>query len=283
LGAWIEERHGAPYWTAHRKDLHAALRIRVEAEPLITLTRGVEIVSFESEGDGIRAFGAEGDILRASILVAADGLWSRLRPQIAFKGRSAPSPAPVGKSAFRTVVAADRLPSSLTPNAAHIWLAPGVHAVHYPVNAGRDIALVVIADDPSKCADWDAPAAAKAVQKKVRGFAAPLQSLVGEAHHWRHWSLHGMAPLEQWTAGRAALLGDAAHPMLPFFAQGAVMALEDAITLATQLAGTGAGVEEALRAYGLARPPASNTLQRPRSETAASITCTAPRLWRAMP
>ncbi len=255
LGAWIEERHGAPYWTAHRKDLHAALRIRAEAEPLITLTRGVEIVSFENEGDGVRAIGAEGDILRASILVAADGLWSRLRPQIAFKGRSAPSPAPVGKSAFRTVVAADRLPSSLTPNAVHIWLAPGVHAVHYPVNAGRDIALVVIADDPSKCADWDAPAAAKAVQRKsprLRSATAvagrrstSLAALVAS----RHGAARAM------DAGRAALLGDAAHPMLPFLAQGAVMALEDAITLAAQLAGTGADVEEALRAYGHARPP----------------------------
>jgi salicylate hydroxylase len=255
LGTWIEERHGAPYWTAHRKDLHAALRRRVEAEPLTTLTRGLEIVSFENEGNGVRALSTEGDVLRASLLVAADGLWSKLRPQIAFRGRPAPIPVPVGKSAFRAVVAADRLPAGLTPNAVHIWLAPGVHAVHYPVSGGRDIALVVIADDPSKSADWDAPAATRAVHEKVRGFAGPLRALVGEARHWRHWSLHGVAPLERWTSGRAALLGDAAHPMLPFFAQGAVMALEDAIMLATQLAGAGDGVENRLRAYDDARRP----------------------------
>jgi salicylate hydroxylase len=253
LGAWIEERHGAPYWTAHRKDLHAALRGRAEAEPLITLTRGVEIVSFESEGDGVRAVGAKGDILHASLLVSADGLWSRLRRQISCQNGSAPSPTPVGKSAFRTVVSADRLPSSLTPNAVHIWLSPGAHVVHYPVSAGRDIALVVIADDPSRCADWDAPAAAAAVREKVRGFAAPLQSLVGEGRQWRHWSLHAMAPLARWTLGRAALLGDAAHPMLPFLAQGAVMALEDAMTLAALITGSGGGVEASLQAYDLAR------------------------------
>ena len=227
--------------------------MRAEAEPLITLTRGVEIVSFENTGDGVRAVGAEGDILRASIFVAADGLWSMLRRQIATQVGSAPSPAPVGKSAFRTVVSADRLPSSLTPNAVHIWLTPGAHAVHYPVNAGRDVALVVIADDPSRNAGWDGPVTAEAVREKVRGFAAPLQSLVGEARQWRHWSLHAMAPLERWTFGRAALLGDAAHPVLPFLAQGAVMAIEDAMTLAAHVADDSKSIETSLRAYEDAR------------------------------
>ena len=100
LGRWIAERHGAPYWTAHRRDLHLALRARAEAEPRITLSRGTEIVSFENEPDGICAIGANGEILSASILVAADGLWSGLRPHIC--GRPTHL-APVGKTAFRSV------------------------------------------------------------------------------------------------------------------------------------------------------------------------------------
>lgn len=252
LGTWIAERHGAPYWTAHRRDLHLALRARAEAEPRITLSRGTETVSFENEPDGICAIGANGEVLSASVLVAADGLWSELRRHIS--GRPS-NLSPVGKAAFRSVTPADSLPPELTPNAVHIWLSPGAHAVHYPVNGGRDIALVVIADDPSRFEGWDSPVIADAVKEKVETFAAPLQALVASADSWRHWSLYHMPPLERWTSGRAALLGDAAHPMLPFLAQGAVMALEDAVTLAACITEAGAGLESAIEKYERTRRP----------------------------
>jgi salicylate hydroxylase len=245
LGTWIAERHGSPYWTAHRKDLHAALRARAEAEPLITLKTGIEIVSFVNESDDVRAVGAKGEVLSASVLVAADGLWSGLRQQVA----AGSAPKPVGKAAFRSIVSAERLPPELTRNAAHIWLAPGAHAVHYPVNGGRDIALVVIADDASRDTGWDAPSSADAVHEKVRDFAPPLQSLLADARDWRHWSLYGMPPLDRWTTERVALLGDAAHPVLPFLAQGAVLALEDAVTLAAHLATGADSVESSLQGY----------------------------------
>jgi salicylate hydroxylase len=252
LGAWIAERHGAPYWTAHRRDLHLALRARAEAEPRITLSRGTEIVSLEKEPDGICAIGTKGEVLRASILVAADGLWSGMRQHIS--GRQI-NLAPVGKTAFRSVTPASNLPPELTPNAVHIWLAPGAHAVHYPVNGGRDIALVVIADDPSRFEGWDSPVIADAAKEKVEEFAAPLRKLVASADSWRRWSLYRMPPLERWISGRAALLGDAAHPMLPFLAQGAVMALEDAVTLAACTNKAGGNLESALEKYEKARRP----------------------------
>jgi salicylate hydroxylase len=252
LGAWIAERHGAPYWTAHRRDLHLALRARAEAEPRITLSRGTEIVSLEKEPDGICAIGTKGEVLRASILVAADGLWSGMRQYIS--GRQV-NLAPVGKTAFRSVTPASNLPPELTPNAVHIWLAPGAHAVHYPVNGGRDIALVVIADDPSRFEGWDSPVIADAAREKVEKFASPLRKLMASADSWRRWSLYRMPHLERWTSGRAALLGDAAHPMLPFLAQGAVMALEDAVTLAACINKAGGNLESALEKYENARRP----------------------------
>ncbi|WP_045837347.1 FAD-dependent monooxygenase [Hyphomicrobium sp. 99] len=251
LGHWIAERHGAPYWTAHRRDLHVALRMRAEAEPRITIVRGTEIVSFENEHDGIRAITGVGETLDAQLLVAADGLWSGLREQIT--GSPNAGLIPVGKTAFRSVVPAEHLPPELVPNAVHIWLSAGTHVVHYPVNAGRDIALVVIANDAARFEGWDSPIVADIVKSKVSTFAEPLRMLVDSAANWRKWSLYRMPELAPWTSGRAALLGDAAHPVLPFLAQGAVMALEDAITLAIAVASRDGDVEPALREYERAR------------------------------
>jgi salicylate hydroxylase len=251
LGTWIAERHGAPYWTAHRRDLHVALRARAEANPLIDLRTGIEIASFVTEPDGITATGMRGEALRASSLVCADGLWSNLRSKIA----PGASPQPAGKVAYRCVIPADNLAPEFTPNAVHIWLAPGAHVVHYPVNAGRDIALVVIADDTMRERAWDTSASAATVREKVRDYAPPLQALVATANDWRCWSLYQMPPLERWSNGRAALLGDAAHPVLPFLAQGAVLALEDAVTLAEAVADRRSDVEASLRNYEQARRP----------------------------
>ncbi|RUP08741.1 FAD-dependent monooxygenase [Hyphomicrobium sp.] len=251
LGSWIAERHGAPYWTAHRRDLHIALRARADAEPRITITRGTGIVSFENRRDGIRATAANGETFDAAVLIAADGLWSGLRDQISGSRKS--DLIPVGKTAFRSVVPAAHLPPELVPNAVHIWLSPGAHVVHYPVSGGEDIALVVIADDVTRVEGWDSPIVADVVKAKVGTFAQPLRTLVDSADSWRNWSLYRMPRLTRWTSGRAALLGDAAHPVLPFLAQGAVMALEDAITLANAIPAHGGDMEPALGEYERAR------------------------------
>ncbi|WP_024275259.1 FAD-dependent monooxygenase [Hyphomicrobium sp. 802] len=252
LGSWLAKRHGAPYWTAHRRDLHSALRTRAESEPRITLSRATEITSCRDEPNGIAAVDASGEVLSASLLVAADGLWSTLRRSIA--GESA-VPTPVGKTAFRSVTTAENMPSELARNAVHIWLSPGAHAVHYPVTGGRDIAIVVIADDPTLSEGWDAPAATDAVKDKMQSFAPSLRSLANSTQTWRQWSLYRLPPLTHWTSGRAALLGDAAHPMLPFLAQGAVMALEDAIALASCIAASNSELEHALQNYEQVRRP----------------------------
>jgi salicylate hydroxylase len=252
LGSWIAERHGAPYWTAHRRDLHVALRKRAETEPRITLTRAAHILSCISNPDSVSAVSVDGEVFQASLLVAADGLWSGLRPTIS---RTIPRLNPIGKAALRTVTSAENLPSELASNTVHIWLSAGAHVVHYPVDGGREIALVVIADDDASGEDWDAPAEACDANEKVKSFAAPLRKLVESASRWRQWSLYRASPLPSWTNGRAALLGDAAHPMLPFLAQGAVMALEDAAVLASSVAAANGNPERALHDYEMIRRP----------------------------
>jgi salicylate hydroxylase len=252
LGAWIAERHGNPYWTAHRRDLHQALRSRAENEPRIAIELGKDIVAYANEPGGISATGAKSEVVNASLLVAADGLWSSLRHEIC---GSAAAPNPVGKTAFRSVTDERNVPRNLEPNAVHIWLAPGAHVVNYPVSGGREIALVVITDGVSAQEGWSSSAVSESVRKKIEAFEPSLQSLVGSAEDWRQWSLYRMPPLARWSSGRAILIGDAAHPMLPFLAQGAVMALEDAVVLAEHIAASDIGIEHALQAFEKSRRP----------------------------
>lgn len=252
LGQWIAERHSAPYWTAHRRDLHVALRTCAEKEPGITLARGTEIVAYANGPDGVSVIDAKGEVLNASLLVAADGLWSSLRGEIS--GNPA-SPKPFGKTAFRSITDARNFSRDLDANAVHIWLAPAAHAVHYPIRGGRDVAIVVIADNSDAKEGWDSPATSETVRNKIKDFAPSLRSLAESTDEWRQWSLYRMQPLARYTSGRAALLGDAAHPMLPFLAQGAVMALEDAVTLAANVASSKDDIEQAVRSYEKSRGP----------------------------
>ena len=249
LGDWIAQRHGSPYWTVQRPHLHAALLKTARNEPLVTLSTGSTITAFETSGDRLSAIDASGSRHAAMALIAADGLWSALRSAIA----SPCAPKPVGKSAYRTLVSIDNLPSNLQPNSVHVWLSPGSHAVHYPVSAGREIAVVVIVSDAQSVQTWSAPAARDTLLDLTCDFAHDLKTLIASAEAWRMWSLHTMPPLLNWTSGRATLIGDAAHPILPFLAQGGVLALEDGVVLARLMSAYPTNIPQALQLYQSAR------------------------------
>ncbi len=249
LGHWIAQRHGAPYWTAHRQDLHAALLEAATAEPRITLTSGSDITGYTNHDGCITAQRANGPDVTALALIGADGLWSRLRTLQ--KGGIAPIAS--GKSAYRCVVPAGAMPPDLSGKDIHIWLSPGAHVVHYPVRAGREIAVVVIADGQAHFDGWASTVPAEAVAAQVRSLAPVLRDFLGHGQLWRAWALQSLPPLQNWTDGRMTLLGDAAHPVMPFLAQGAVLALEDAVVLAQHLSGDGRSVGEHLDAFARAR------------------------------
>ena len=136
----------------------------------------------------------------------------------------------------RGVVQSSNLPKGLAANDIHIWLSPGAHVVHYPVRAGREIAVVVIVNAAETRESWSSPAANDWLASRAAAFQEPVRSLLQAIDSWRMWPLQTMPPLNTWTQGRVALLGDAAHPVLPFLAQGGVLALEDAAILAQCLA-----------------------------------------------
>lgn len=245
LGPWLAERHGSPYWSAHRQDLHAALLSAARAQPLIQLVTGAAIESATHSASGATVSLAGGDVLDGQAVIGADGLWSSLRASVFHEA----SPHPSGKSAYRTVVPAASLPDGLTVNDVHIWLTEGAHVVHYPVRAGTEHAFVIILEEPHTAVGWSSPVEAAFVRARAQRLAPSLRTLLEAGRSWRMWSLHELSMPRSWVQGRIALLGDAAHPVLPFLAQGAVLALEDASVLADELAHADGSPASALERY----------------------------------
>jgi salicylate hydroxylase len=233
LGRWIAERHGAPYWVMHRGDLYGALAAAAAAHPLIAVHTGHEVAALEQDAEQVTIRDAAGHSHSGPMLVGADGLWSAVRQ--ALLPQSLPQPA--GAVAMRTVIPAPET-GGLEVDCVGLWLSPAVHVVHYPVRRGREIAVVVIArdDDARQGRGWDAQVDAGRVQRQLAPFHPSLTEALapaaGTRRHWRQWTLHTLPPLPALARGRVALLGDAAHPVLPYLAQGGALALEDAIVLA---------------------------------------------------
>lgn len=248
LGGWIARRHGAPYWVAHRGDLHAVLLEAARRSDLIEMEMGFVAADLAQQGDSVEVRSEAGKAVTGAGLVGADGLWSRLRGQVV------PGAAPVfaGASASRIVLPAERA-GRLAENAVGLWLSPGAHVVHYPMRGGREIAVVVIADETWQSRVWDAEIDRVHLGRALACFNRELEDLLLEAPGWRRWSLHRLPELPQWSQGRAVLIGDAAHPMFPYLAQGGVLALEDAAELAACLAARGADVAAAFTIFALRR------------------------------
>lgn len=251
LGRWIAERHGAPYWVAHRRDLHSALISAAARQSLIEIKMGFEVATVRADTNAAAAVSSEGDACQGDVLIAADGVWSRLRDG-AFSG--APL-SPTGKCAVRAVLPIGDVPEPLRRNDVHLWLGPRVHVVHYPVSAGEKVALVAIFEDREVADGWGTACEASWVAARTGGFTPLLRDLLARPAQWRSWSLMELCGRPRFAAGRMALLGDAAHPILPFFAQGGVMALEDAAVVADCLAADPRHPVRALARYERLRKP----------------------------
>jgi salicylate hydroxylase len=246
LGDWIAARHAAPYWTAHRADLHAALLATVEASNRVQITSGFEIASVGQTAQSVTVTTADGRQARGDILVGADGIGSAVRRSVFGEFELRPS----GLVAVRAVVAA----SPATSQAVGVWLAPRAHVVHYPVRAGREIAVVVVSQGAAALDGWNTSVDGASVLAKVADLDPSLLDLLQRAQDLRQWTLATTRPLQTWSMGRVVLAGDATGPILPFLAQGAVMALEDAERLASALSAT-ADHTRAFAAYEAARRP----------------------------
>lgn len=231
LGAWIAERQGSPYWVAHRADLHAALLDTARSLPVVELNFGCGLQSFAQHGGTVQVRTDDGCAYQGAALVGADGLWSTVRRQLWPEAELTYS----GKTASRAVIERARVAAPFSDPATGVWLAPGGHVVHYPVRGGSQVAIVAILEEGWPGEGWGLAVDRESLLGRLRTFPAPLLEFLRAADDWRRWPLYDPDPLARWSRGRITLIGDAAHPVLPFLAQGGALAIEDAETLAAAL------------------------------------------------
>ena len=253
----MRARWGAASLVMHRADL---LRLLVEAlalHPEISLMTGAALAGFSSGADGV-AVALKRGLLRqqtaGDLLVGADGLRSAVRTRLGEGG--AASPAFSGAFAWRALIDAGRLPAEWRGGETRLWLGPKLHLVTYPLRAGQLVNVIaVLAGAASSAApkdEWNEPGDPARIEAAFAAAAPALRQLIAAAESWRVWPLHESAPLTNWSQGRVTLLGDAAHAMLPFLAQGAAQAIEDAAALGDALQANG-DTDAALLAYERAR------------------------------
>ena len=249
LGTRAQSRYGAPYATLHRADLQGLLH-RAALSAGVDLLLGQTLQGWQDTEAALQVYTAQGLSLKASALIGADGVWSTVRQQLL-------SDAPArftGHWAYRALVAQADLPADLRSNDVTVWMGPRLHVVHYPVRSGQWLNLVAIVqgDQAGKAEAWDNDGNTQALMQSLGVVGQDLHDRLASVPAWRQWALHDRAPLStsrQMAQGRVALLGDAAHPMRPYLAQGAGMAIEDAQALAQSLSLGGASVPEQLQAY----------------------------------
>ena len=250
LGDAAEKRYGSPYWVIHRGDLQSVLVDLVAGTPDISLRLGTRVEDFASHGNGVTvatasSMGAAEE--RGLALICADGLWSNLRRRLGHRGE----PRFAGYTAWRALVDAGALgPDDAVPR-IQLWLGRHAHVVHYPVRGGSLVNVVAIIRDDWREAGWSAPGERSGILARYPAgvWPASVRAVLAAAENWRKWALFDRAPLASWGKGAVTLLGDAAHPMLPYLAQGAATAIEDAAVLARRLSDTPAEPERALRLY----------------------------------
>ncbi|MFC0863870.1 3-hydroxybenzoate 6-monooxygenase [Sphaerimonospora cavernae] len=231
LGERYRARFGNPYAVVQRIDLYGPLLAACRDSALIELRGDSHVIGYEQDGAEVTAVLGTGERIRGDALIGADGIRSAVRAQLVGDGE----PRVSGHTIYRSVIPMERVPRALRWNAVVLWAAPGRHFVHYPIGGGRHLNLAATRDNGATQAVTGRPAARNHVLREFGGLCDAARRLLELGEEWREWVLCDRDPVDDWTDRRVALLGDAAHPMLQYAAQGACMALEDAVLLAELL------------------------------------------------
>lgn len=254
LGQTAERRYGAPFWTIHRGDLQAALADAAQHALDVTVKPGIRLDDFAAHTNGVTVQAYRGRQVvdeRGTALIGADGIWSKVGERLRVQRK----PAFAHRTAWRALVPADSVPLHFRSDVVHLWLGLDAHLVLYPVKGGSLINIVGIVHDEWNETGWQAEGDRAEILRHFARFswAENVRALIGIPDRWLKWALYDRAAPFAGGAGPVTLIGDAAHPMLPFLAQGAGMAIEDAAVLASCMKAHFGAPEAGLRAYEAAR------------------------------
>ncbi|GLZ36594.1 3-hydroxybenzoate 6-monooxygenase [Actinokineospora sp. NBRC 105648] len=222
---------GNPYAVVHRSDLYQPLLDACRDKPSVELRVDSPVMRYDQDEHGVTAVLGSGERVDGDVLVAADGIRSTVRGQLVGDGE----PRVSGHTIYRSVIPMDRVPPALRSNTVTLWAGPKWHFVHYPIGGGRQLNLAATRDDGATEALVGVPARRDHVLGQFIHLGHRARRLLELGEQWRSWVLCDRDPVREWVDGRVVLLGDAAHPMLQYAAQGACMALEDAVLLGTLL------------------------------------------------
>ena len=247
-GEAFRQRFGNPYAVIHRADVHGALLEGAQATGRIELATATQVQRVEQDDGGVTVFDARGGRHRGVALIAADGVKSAVRRQ--YVGDEA---RVSGHVVYRAVVDRRDFPQDLAWNAAAIWVGPNCHLVHYPLRGG-DQYNVVVTFHSRETEEWSVREGSRdEVLSYFDGICPRARQLIELPKDWKRWATADREPIGQWNYGRVTLLGDAAHPTLQYLAQGACMAMEDAVTLGEALRVTGNHFDKAFALYQRSR------------------------------
>jgi 3-hydroxybenzoate 6-monooxygenase len=241
----LYDRYHAPYGVIHRADLLDRIHDACRSSNLIELLPSRKVVAIEDNGSGVTVQTEGGETYKGAALIGCDGLWSTVRQHIVGDGK----PVVSGHIAYRAVLPTADWPKEYRLPKMIIWAGDKTHLVHYPLRRGELFNLVVVFHSDRYEEGWDSYGDPAELHERFSEKCEPVRTLLKKVNSWKMWVLCDRPPIKNWSKGRITLLGDAAHPMLQYLAQGACMAIEDAVCLANQIEATGGDYPAAFRKY----------------------------------
>lgn len=255
LGDMARVTYGFPYGVIYRADLHQVFFDACRAQPNISLRTNARVESFDQTNEGVTVrltsgeAGQPGEALEGSALIGADGMWSRIRDAVVGDGK----PRVSGHIAYRAVLKREDVPPELWSDDVVLWGGEKTHLVHYPLRRGELFNLVAVFHSNKYDEGWNAFGDTGELNERFAQACPQVKALLAKIETWKMWVLCDREPVRNWTDRRVTLLGDAAHPMLQYLAQGAGQAIEDAVVLREALRFTRGDLPKAFQKYQQAR------------------------------
>jgi 3-hydroxybenzoate 6-monooxygenase len=249
LGNVARAAYGYPYGVIYRADLHQVFLDVCKALPGVVLRTSSKVETFAQDGANVTVRLAGGEELRGEALIGADGLWSRIREAVVGDGK----PRVSGHIAYRAVLKREDVPAHLWSDDVQLWGGEKTHLVHYPLRRGELFNLVAVFHSNKYDEGWNTFGDTAELNERFAQAVPQVRELLGKIETWKMWVLCDREPVKNWSDRRVTLLGDAAHPMLQYLAQGAGQAIEDAVVLGEALRFTDGNVQDAFQKYQQAR------------------------------